>query len=218
MIARCLRHLCALCALLFVASACAQTPPPASAPAAGTGSAPVPTDPGYRFIVGDMVAINVYSEPELSIAQKIDDSGRVRLALVGDIALVGRTVREAERLIEKLYVEQRILRSPMVNISVQSYAVRDISILGAVRNPGKMAFPPEKSALDITDVVTRAGGFLPTAKSDAVKVTRVDSSGKETTVELNVEAMLTRRGMGPGMPREYPIYPGDRIWIPERLF
>lgn len=193
-------------------------------PAQNTGPAPagplsgtIP-DPAYKFTTGDLVAISVYNEPELSLSQKIDSTGRIRLALVGDVALAGSTVREAERAIEQLYVSRRILKHPMVTIAVQSYAVRDISILGAIRSPGKMAFPPEKSTLDITDVVTRAGGFLPTAKSDSVKITRIDASGREQTFELNVEAMLTRRGAGPDTPREFAILPGDRIWIPERLF
>jgi polysaccharide export outer membrane protein len=203
-----LRSLTALCALL-AAVASAQTPPAPDAPR---------TDPAYRLIAGDQVAISVYGESELSISQKLDTEGRIRLALVGDLALAGLSVREAERTIEKLYVDRRILKQPMINIVVQTYAVRDISILGAVRGPGKMTFPPEKSVLDITDVVTRAGGFLPTAKSDAVKITRVDAAGRESTVEINVEAMLTRRGAGPNTLKEFPIYPGDRIWVPERLF
>lgn len=203
-----LRSLTALCALL-AAVASAQTPSAPDAPR---------TDPAYRLIVGDQVAISVYGESELSISQKLDTEGRIRLALVGEIALAGLSVREAESTIEKLYVDRRILKQPMINIVVQNYAVRDISILGAVRGPGKMTFPPEKSVLDITDVVTRAGGFLPTAKSDAVKITRVDAAGRESTVEINVEAMLTRRGAGPNTLKEFPIYPGDRIWVPERLF
>ncbi len=203
-----LRSLTALCALL-AAVASGQTPSAPDAPR---------TDPAYRLIVGDQVAISVYGESELSISQKLDTEGRIRLALVGEIALAGLSVREAESTIEKLYVDRRILKQPMINIVVQTYAVRDISILGAVRGPGKMTFPPEKSVLDITDVVTRAGGFLPTAKSDAVKITRVDAAGRESTVEINVEAMLTRRGAGPNTLKEFPIYPGDRIWVPERLF
>lgn len=182
-------------------------------------AAPTPaTDPSYRLSIGDLVGLTIFGEPELALSQKLDAQGRLRLALVGDIAVAGRTVREAERLVEQLYIERRILRQPMCNISVQAYTVLDVSILGAVRNPGKMTFPPEKSALDITDVVTRAGGFLPTAKSDAVKVTRGAADGRETTVELNVEAMLTRRGATSSTPKEYLIYPGDRIWVPERLF
>lgn len=191
---------------------------PGQPPAAPAEPAPPPTDPAYKLVAGDLIAITIFGESDLSLAQKVDNEGRIRLALVGDLAIAGRSVREAERIIENLYVERRILRKPMVNLSVQSYAVRDIAILGAVRGPGKMAFPPEKSTLDITDVVTRAGGFLPTAKSDAVKITRVDAAGKETTLEINVEAMLTRRGAGPTTLKEFPIYPGDRIWVPERLF
>ena len=210
-----------LLALLLAAAAGlparAQSPAaaPAPAPTAPTGEVP---DPAYKFVNGDLVAINVYGESDLSLAQKIDSRGRIRLALVGDIELAGRSVRESETLIERLYVDRRILKDPMVNIAVQSYAVRDISILGAVRGPGKMAFPPEKSSLDITDVITRAGGFLPTARSDAVRIIRLGADGRETTHEINVEAMLTRRGAGPDTPKEFAILPGDRIWIPERLF
>ena len=119
---------------------------------------------------------------------------------------------------DRLYIDRRILKQPMVSLTVQAYAIRDISILGAVRSPGKLTFPPEKSTLDVTDVITRAGGFLPTAKSDLVKITRVDAAGRETTIELNVEAMLTRRGANANTPKEYPILPGDRLWVPERLF
>ena len=189
-----------------------------AAPEDNTNAAVPQTDPSYKLVVGDQIAVGIYSEGDLSVSQKLDFQGRVRLALVGDIVLTGRSVREAETLIEQLYVERRILKKPMVTLVVQSYAVRDISILGAVRGPGKMSFPPEKSTLDITDVVTRAGGFLATAKSDAVKITRVDAGGRETTIELNVEAMLTRRGANSNTPKEYPILPGDRIWVPERLF
>lgn len=199
------------------AQAPATTTTSTTAPAAVAPAGEVP-DPAYKFVNGDLVSINVYGEGELSLAQKIDSRGRIRLALVGDIELAGRSVREAETLIERLYVDRRILKNPMVNISIQSYAVRDISILGAVRGPGKMAFPPEKSTLDITDVITRAGGFLPTARSDSVRITRIGADGRETTSEINVEAMLTRRGAGPDTPKEFAILPGDRIWIPERLF
>jgi polysaccharide export outer membrane protein len=205
-----------LTALVGVAVA-AQSPTTAPVAPVQADAAPQ-TDPSYRLIVGDQIAVSIYGESDLTVSQKIDFQGKVRLALVGDIVLSGKSVREAETLVEQLYVERRILKKPMVSLIVQAYAVRDISILGAVRGPGKMSFPPEKSTLDITDVVTRAGGFLPTAKSDAVKITRVDAGGRETTVELNVEAMLTRRGANSSTPKEYPILPGDRIWVPERLF
>ncbi|MBK8475395.1 MAG: polysaccharide biosynthesis/export family protein [Opitutaceae bacterium] len=189
----------------------AQSP---SAPASATPQ----TDPSYKLIVGDQIAVSIFGESELGVSQRLDAQGRVRLALVGDLILTGKSVREAETLIEQLYIDRHILKQPMVSLTVQAYAIRDISILGAVRSPGKLTFPPEKSTLDVTDVITRAGGFLPTAKSDLVKITRVDAAGRETTIELNVEAMLTRRGANANTPKEYPILPGDRLWVPERLF
>ncbi len=206
-------HLRTLFAALMAFTCLALTAQPPSSPAAAPQ-----TDPSYKLIVGDQIAVSIFGEGELSVSQRLDSQGRVRLALVGDLILTGKSVREAETLIEQLYIDRRILKQPMVSLTVQAYAIRDISILGAVRSPGKLTFPPEKSTLDVTDVITRAGGFLPTAKSDLVKITRVDAAGRETTIELNVEAMLTRRGANANTPKEYPILPGDRLWVPERLF
>jgi polysaccharide export outer membrane protein len=81
-----------------------------------------------------------------------------------------------------------------------------------------MPFPPEKSSMDIVDVITRAGGFLPTAKSDAVKISHTDANGVETTSTINVEVMFSRRGTTATGMKSFMVYPGDRIWVDERLF
>lgn len=185
-------------------------------------AAPLPavndTDPSYHLTVGDSVTVSVYGEPDMSAAQRLDTSGVLRLPMIGEIKLGGLTVREAENALERTYRERELLKSPLVTISVSNYALREVSVLGAVRNPGNFQFPKETTSLDIADLITRLGGFSPTAKSDAVSVIRRKPDGTEEVTTVDVERMISGRRRGDSTRREFAVYPGDRIWVPERLF
>jgi protein involved in polysaccharide export with SLBB domain len=197
----------------------AQNPMP---PAPTTPAMPMPpagdTDPSYRLTVGDSVTVNVYGEGDMSASQRLDSDGKLRLPMVGEIKLSGLSVREAEEALEKLYQERELLKSPLVTLVVSNYALREVSILGAVRSPGNFQFPKETTSLDIADLITRLGGFTPTAKSDAVSVIRRKPDGKEEVTTVDVERMISGRRRGDNNRRDFAVFPGDRIWVPERLF
>lgn len=190
---------------------------PGAAPAAAA-PAPVVTDPGYHLSAGDTVALSIFGEPDLASTQTLGRSGDVRLAFIGEIVLAGKTIREAEHAVEETYRNRNFLIHPVVTIVVTAYFPREISVLGAVRAPGTIVFPRDSVSLDIVEVITRVGGFLPIARTDNVTVTRRLPDGKETVLTVNLDNVITGRRQ-PGRERaDFLIYPGDRIWIPERLF
>lgn len=219
-----MRHLTLLTLLLLGVSGFAQTsqPLPSGAPNQGAPANPSnltgDTDPSYRLAAGDSVSVNVYGEPEMSVAQRLDTTGVLRLPMVGEVKVGGRSVREAEGLLEKLYQERELLKAPLVSIAVSNYALREVSVLGAVRSPGNFQFPKETTNLDIADLITRLGGFTPTAKSDAVSVIRKKADGSEEVTTVDVERMISGRRRGDATRRDFAVFPGDRIWVPERLF
>jgi polysaccharide export outer membrane protein len=176
------------------------------------------TDPNYRLNAGDTISVTVYNEPDLSAAQTIARSGEVRLPLIGEIILLGKSIREAERAVENTYTSREFLKTPVVNLVVTAYFPREISVLGSVRSPGAVVFPRDVASLDIVEVITRVGGFLPVAKSDAVTVTHRDANGKETVITVDLEKIISGRRQ-PGRARaDLAVFPGDRVWVPERLF
>jgi polysaccharide export outer membrane protein len=176
------------------------------------------TDPAYQLCRGDEIAVNIYSEPDLSSAQRIDNKGIVRLPYLGEVLVAGATVRETEKNLEKLLVDKKLLRKPMVTIVVREYSSREVAVVGAVGSPGKFRMPREKSSVEIMDVILGSGGFRPTSKSDEVKVTRILDSGEEKVITVDVEAMMNPRKGDRNTPRSFLIYPGDRIFVPERLW
>jgi polysaccharide export outer membrane protein len=183
-----------------------------------TATAATATDPSYHLSPGDTVAISVYNEPDLSLTQTLGRAGEVRLYLIGDIVLGGKTVREAERVLETSYRDRQFLKDPVVTVAVTAYFPREVSVLGAVRLPGTVVFPRDTTSLDIVEIITRVGGFLPISKSDSVTITRRLPDGKETVQTVDLENVISGRRQ-PGHDRaDVAIYPGDRIWVPERLF
>ena len=215
-----MKQLVILGTFLCAISALAQNAiPPANNNAPATQMPSVAdTDPSYRLTAGDSVSVNVYGEGDMSASQRLDSTGILRLPMVGEVKLGGMSVREAEKALEKLYRERELLKSPLVTLSVSNYALREVSVLGAVRSPGNFQFPKETTSLDIADLITRLGGFTPTAKSDAVSVIRRKPDGKEEVTTVDVERMISGRRRGDSSRRDFAVYPGDRIWVPERLF
>ena len=187
-------------------------------PTTGPTGAPTTTDPSYLLSAGDTFTFSVYDEPDLVATQTIARSGEVRLPLIGDVVVAGKSVRDAERAIENLYIKRQFLKTPVVSLVVTAYFPREVSVLGAVRSPGTVVFPRDVTSLDIVDVITRVGGFLPISKSDAVTITHRTPDGKETVTTVNLENVISGRHQAGRDRADLAIYPGDRIWVPERLF
>lgn len=200
--------------LLFLASVLISTTPAhAGEPVAATPPPSAVVDPSYRLGPGDVVSIHVYGE-ELDASQELDDAGKLRLPLLDEVKLSGQTLRESERSLQWLYREREFLKNPMVTVTLVSVALREASVLGAVRTPGNFTFPAQTTSLSIVDLITRTGGFLPVAKADAVKVTRHNPNGTDTTTTIDVESMISGHKHG----AVFQVLPGDHIWVPERLF
>ncbi len=185
---------------------------PATANSNGGG-----TDPSYQLSPGDSISVSIYGE-DLSAVQTIGRGGDVKLPLVGEVIIAGKTVREAEKLVESTYRNHQLLKSPVANILVTAYYPREVSVLGAVRSPGTILFPRDTTSLDIVEVITRAGGFLPISKAEAVTVTRRQADGKETSVTIDLDNVMTGRRHAGRDRADFSVYPGDRIYVPERLF
>ena len=175
-------------------------------------------DPESSYVLNprDSVTVTVYRHTDLSTAQRIDGNGRIRMSLIGTVEIAGKSIREAEDHIRERYRDERILRNAEVAITVEDYAPRYAAVMGNVESPGRILFPIEENRVDIVDIISQAGGFTRIARADRVRLTRVNADGEENTLTVNVQEMMQ------GTDREdrsrVYVYPGDTIFVPERLF
>ena len=206
------RILLAATAALMIASAGLRAQSP-------SGDANIPVSKKnfiYRLSLGDRIRVAVFQEDDLSAIPRVNARGMVTLPLIGDVRVSGLTVSEAQGRIEKALKDGRFMRAPQVNITVEEYAAREVSILGQVRNPGKYALPVE-STLTVVELVTRAGGFTDIGKGTEVRVTRIGPDGQETNFTIDVDSVIRGRGKSRVEDNSMLLEAGDIVYVPERF-
>lgn len=206
--------------VLFLSSVVLQAQPEPVPPLAPTKQLIEPggrTKP-YRIAVTDKLRIAVVQEAELDSIVRVDAKGCVNLKYVGEVPILGLSVSEAEKRIETAYRDGRFLRYPQVTINVEEYALREVSIQGEVKAPGRYPMPVE-TVITLLDVVTRAGGFTDMAKGTEVRITRFAPDGSVLKVfVIDVDSII--KGKGRDSKTEDPsleLEPGDIIFVPQRI-
>ena len=146
----------------------------------------------HTLALADRVRIAVFQEEDLTSLTRIDARGRVNLPLIGEIAIGGMTVVEAQAAIESAYKNGRFLRNPQVTVSVEEYAPREVSIQGRIRNAGRYILPIE-STYTVVELVTKAGGIDDIGKGSAVSVTRILPDGTKKVFTVDVDSVIKGR-------------------------
>jgi protein involved in polysaccharide export with SLBB domain len=189
-----------LCILAMAAALCCATGFGAiSAASAETGLQQDGFDkPGdaYRLDTGDKVRIIVFGEDDLGGQFQIDDSGFVRLPLIGQLKAAGLSPQELESQIEAA-LANGYLNNPKVNVEVTDY--RPFYIIGEVNKPGQYAYVNDMSALN---AIALGGGYTVKASDSRVYVRR---DGQKEEIELPADATTK-------------IHPGDVVRVPPTDF
>lgn len=147
----------ALCLALCAGwSADARAQVPSSEPPAAAVQATLAASTDYVLAPGDLLRIQVYQQPDLSMEIRVQDNGQLSYPLIGPLSMTGLSVFDAERRIESGLREGKYLRSPQVSITVTQVRGNLVSVLGHVQRPGR--FPIEKPGLRLTELLAQAGG------------------------------------------------------------
>ncbi len=176
-----------------------------------------------RYSPGDRVNLLVPGSPEFSGDYAVNADGRIILPFASEVEAIGLTNSELSKRIEAALIKSNVFKAEKFLISVRPvmYAPINITVAGAVFNPGRMTVnhiaPADKversftkfgdSPMDrfIATALRTAGGIRPDADLSRVTVRR----GKQTFV-LNWQGALT------GAPvDDMPLIEGDHIQVPE---
>jgi polysaccharide biosynthesis/export protein len=188
------------CCLVQVLSLSAQQP--RSAPAAALD---------YVLQPSDLLNVQVFQEENLKRDVRVSQEFTITLPLIGKVDVKGKTLRQAETLITKLYYEGEFLQNPQVNIVVVEYSKRSVNVIGQVNQPGAVLFPQEQG-LTLLDAISRAGGFSRLANRTQVKLTRTTADGKNETFIINVDDLIKGNSSN-----AWQMLANDIIFVPERI-
>ena len=89
----------------------------------------------YRIAPDDVLRIQVYHEPDLSLEDaRVDAQGMVRMPLIGAVPVAGLSASEAADVVAGRLGE-RYLVSPQVSLFVKTAVGRRITLDGEIREP-----------------------------------------------------------------------------------
>jgi polysaccharide export outer membrane protein len=160
-----------------------------------------------EFVIGtgDILAINVWKEAEISRVVPVRSDGRISLPLVGELMAGGRTARQLEAEIRTKLKD--FISNPEVTVVVQEIRSQKFNVLGMVNHPG--SFPLTKP-MTVVDAIAVAGGFRDFAKQKDIYVLRRDSAGKQTRLAFNYKDVI--KGLHPEQNIE--LQSDDTVVVP----
>lgn len=154
---------------------------------------------------GDVLAIEVFGEKDLTGKFQVSDQGTIDYPLVGRVKVADLSPPAVATILrEKL--KAGFLKNPHVSVFAEGYnAKRNIYVWGQVRKSGAFEYT---SNMPLIKALTLAGGLTPMADRKSIVVTRL-ADGKRTKYGTP---------MNEGQSANYQLKPGDVIFVPERVF
>lgn len=162
---------------------------------------------GESFVIGtgDVLAINVWKETEISRVVPVRSDGRISLPLVGELQASGQTPKQLETQITaklKDYVSE-----PEVTVIVQEIKSQKFNVLGMVMRPGSYAL---SKPMTVIDAIAMAGGFRDFAKQKNIYVLRRTTDGKDVRLPFNYKDVV--KGQKP--EQNVQLESNDTIVVP----
>ncbi|AKJ27907.1 sugar transporter [Caldimonas brevitalea] len=120
----------------------------------------------YVIGPGDVVRINVFQSPDLTLETRVNESGSVTYPLLGQVQLGGLTIVQAEKRIAEGLRSGNFVKQPQVSILIVQVRGNQVSVLGQVNRPGR--YPLEMANTKLTDLLAMAGGIAGTGADTIV--------------------------------------------------
>lgn len=143
---------------------------------------------------GDQILIDVYNERDLLVRAKVGKSGILRIPLIGDINVIGKSPKQLADELEAAYLDGYLV-SPSVSVIIEKF--RPFYVRGAVRRAGAFTF---EFGMTVEQAIAVAGGLKDRASDKKWFILR--GTGKER-IKAN---------------KETKVLPGDILTIEESIF
>ena len=175
---------------------------PANSEAAAVGRV-IATTAEYQIGPEDVLDISVWKNAELSRKVPVRPDGRISLPLVNDIQAAGLTPGELRKQIATKLAE--FVPTPEVSVVVQEVQSLKVSVVGAVKTPGRFSL---RSPATVLECLALAQGLTEFANREKIVVLRQNGSTTER-IPFNY------RKVAEGSEQEnFMVKAGDIIVVP----
>jgi len=162
--------------------------------------------PAYIIGKEDVLAVNVWGEPDLSGTNlPVRPDGMISLPLLGDVLAAGLTPAGLAQVLTVRYAMH--VRTPTVIVVVTQVNSFKVYLLGNVGKQGELKLGRETRLLQ---VLALGGGFTDFANTKRILIIREEDDGSQRRMEINYEKIVS----GENMKMNLNLKPGDTIVVP----
>lgn len=133
----------------------------------------------YRIGPNDLLDVEVFGVPDLKRSVRVNSSGQISLALVGNVVVAGLSAQQAEELVAEKY-SKNYLQDPQVSVFIREFTTQRITVEGAVTRPG---IYPVTGQVTLLRALALAGGGAPMANLSEIMVFR-DAPGAARVTQI----------------------------------
>jgi polysaccharide export outer membrane protein len=164
----------------------------------------------YKIGPGDVLSITVTDAPEFGGKFRVSDAGVIQIIGVNDpVKAEDLTPIELSQSIQKALIDAKQLRNPKVNVFIDEYHGRTITVLGSVSKPSVYSLTRRTNVLE---AISLAGGALPNSGS-TVTVVRGPASAEATGTSVGSVQIIdvARLTSGENMTANIEVRNGDVV-------
>lgn len=166
----------------------------------------------YYIGVDDMLQINVWKNPDISVTVPVRPDGKISVPLVGDVVAGGKepmAVAKEIRIALAKYIREPQVAVILTQLNSHEFISR-VRITGAVNTPSSIPF---RQGMTVLDAMLQAGGVNDFAAANSARLYR-----KEGRITAEYDVYLNDILNTGQLETNYMLLPGDIITVPERLF
>ena len=208
--------------LSILLAACAGSPAPnqtaesiaPAPPSVNPSTLPIPSDQpadssatsseGVIIGAGDIVQMSMFGQADMNIQGFVSDTGQISLPLLGIVNIGDLTPNAAQTRIETAYREGGYFRDPQISLTLVEHRSQQVSVLGAVNQPGRFSLTSRTTLLD---VLAEAGGITARGARSVVLI----HAGKDAEMRerIDIDALVA------GDSTASVLRAGDTVYVPE---
>jgi len=163
------------------------------------------TSLSYVIGPGDVLAITVWKDSELSRTMPVRPDGRISMPVLGDLQASGLTASQLQsKICERL---GDYIRNPQVNVIVSEIKSRTFNVVGRVQKAGSFELIKPTTVLD---AIAAAGGFQEFARQTKIYVLRNEPDTPTLMFPFNYKQVIKGRRSDENVQ----LRPGDTVVVP----
>lgn len=163
-----------------------------------------PSQAAYIIGPGDVLAVDIWKEPDLSKQVTVRLDGKISLPLANDVNAAGLTCNHLQVQLTETY--KGFVEVPQVSVTLLESRSTKIYVLGKINNAGE--YPLQKK-MTVVQAISLAGGLDRWADTSDIRLIR-KINGVERSFRIDYDAVVS----GKDMNQNVQLQPDDTIFVP----